>query len=429
MKTVVGMVLAGGIAPLAIYWLLLGGATTVTPSEAKQRLRQSGDAAVLVDVRSADAFAAGHIDGAANWPLEAILAVERAEQAPVEYRARTLLLVCDVGLASRRAVGHLAALGFDGAINVRGGIQEWIRSAAGPTGGDFDRWRTGPDRVGPFPFRQSPPWQQAVAVLSFFFIKPIYTLLSLAVVVVLWRSQTPDLAAVRWGMIAFFLGENACAVNYFFFQETSYLAEYLHSFGMLVCFGFLAYAVLDGIDRRILTLSDPQRRCAASGLCRACVKYDDVPCGLKRTFCLIIPALIVLAMMLPAADWQDNSYNTLIFGAPYNYAHLRIYQLFENWYCAGAAVVLLGASLLILAGKGQASIAPAKIAFAAAIGPLGFGMMRMILGGAYNQNRVWYLCWEETTEFLMLLAICCLLWIFRRGLIPSTSRAAALESP
>jgi len=210
-------------------------------------------------------------------------------------------------------------------------------------------------------------------------------------------------------------------LNYFLFKETSYLSEYLHSYGMLLCFGFMAYAVLEGVDARILKLSDPQQRCAASGLCGSCIKYADVPCGLKRMFYLLIPALILLALMLPAADWQNNSYNTIIFGKYYNYAHLWIYQLYENWFCAAATVLMLGISLLILCVKKENAIFWAKIAFAAGIGPLGFGMLRMIIGGAYDRNRVWYLFWEETTELLLITSICLILWIFRRGLFPRST--------
>jgi hypothetical protein len=44
-------------------------------------------------------------------------------------------------------------------------------------------------------------------------------------------------------------------------------------------------------------------------------------------------------------------------------------------------------------------------------------MLRMVLGGAYDDNRVWYLFWEETTELLLLLGICFVLWTFRQGLL------------
>lgn len=445
---VAGIVAAGGTAPLVLYWWLFGRTATLTPQNAKILLRRAPEAAVLVDVRPPEAFLAGHIDGAVNWPLDAILAATHRDELPAQLHDKTLLLVCDVGMASRRAARHLAGLGIEQARNVRGGIQEWIRSsakelgaqqcvwrgtgpwspgAAPPGGGAFDRWRVAPDRVEEFPFRQSPLVEQALAVLAFFVIKPVYTLLSLAVVIVLWRTRDPDLAALRWGMLFFFLGENACAANYFIFRETSYLFEYLHSYGMLLCFGFTAYALLDGFDRRVLMLSDRERRCAALNLCRGCVKYTGVPCGLKQTFYLIIPVLALVALMLPLADWQDNSYNTLIFGQLYNYAHLRVYQQFENWYCAAAAIVMLAASAAILAVKRENPIAPAKIAFTAGIGPLGFGMLRMILAGAYDRNRVWYLFWEETTELLFLLGICFVLWTFRNGLFPKL--AARHEPP
>ncbi len=254
-------------------------------------------------------------------------------------------------------------------------------------------------------------------MLSYFFLKPIYMLLSLVIVAVLWKSRSADLVALRWGMIAFFLGESACAVNYFGYKETSYLWEYLHGAGMLVSFGFIAYAVLEAIDARILGLSDPKRRCAATRLCGACIKQTNVPCGLQRSFYLLIPALMVIAMMIPTADWHDNTYNTIIFRQPYNYGHLHVEQLFENWYCPAAALLMFAVSLAILLLKRDA-IESAKIAFAAGIGPLGFGMLRMILGAAYDQNRVWFLFWEEATELLMVFGVCCLLWIFRRGLFP-----------
>lgn len=432
------IVVAGGVTPVLLYWLLFGRIATVTPQEAKAMLRAPEDAAALVDVRSPQEFAAGHIDGAVNWPLHSVKAAEGADDVPPELRAKRLLLVCDVGMASRLAAWRLTRAGLADALNVRGGIQEWIRSAAEelgpqcllrgmtgpeilhadpPPGGPFDRWRTA-EGVGEFPFHRSPPHEQALAVLAFFVIKPVYTLLSLAVAVVLWPRREPDLVALRWAMIWFFLGENACALNYLGFGETSYVLEYLHSYGMLLCFAFTAYAVVEAIDGRMLLLSAPRKRCAALALCAACAKTANVPCGLRRTFMLLLPVLIVLAMMLPASDWHDASYNTMIFGRPYNYAHLRVYQQLENWYCAAAAGIMFGASLAALCAGGARGLAAAKVFFAAGVGPLGFGALRAFLGGAYDRNRVWYLFWEETTELLFIAAVAAVLWVFRRGLFP-----------
>jgi rhodanese-related sulfurtransferase len=414
---VAALVLVGTGIPLVSYWLFFGRIPTVLPDDAKDMLRGAAAVTALVDVRTPEQFSAGHIEGSINWPLEEIRRTTSVAEVPAKLRGKTPLTLCDVGMASRLATWHLRQIGCEKAMNVRGGIQEWMRSAPQTEGRGWDRWRT-PSRLGSFPFRHAPPAEQGVAVLSYFFIKPIYMLLSLVVVAVLWKSTAADLVALRWGMISFFLGEAACAVNYFGYKETSYLWEYLHGAGMFASFGFIAYAVLEAIDARILGLSDPDRRCAATRLCGACIKQVDVPCGLQRSFYLLIPALMMIAMMVPIADWHDTSYNTLIFGQPYNYGHLRVFQQVENWYCPAAALVTLAASLVILLWKRREPIAAAKIAFAAGVGLLGFGMLRMILGAAYDQNRVWFLFWEEATEFLLIFAICCLLWIFRRGLFP-----------
>ena len=436
--SVTAIVLVGSLIPVICYWLLFGRIPTVTPQEAKQRLRVQDDAVVLVDVRSREHFAAGHIDGSVNWPVAAILETQSPRDLPALLRDKTLLLVCDVGMASRQAAWHLGESQIAPAMNVRGGIQEWIRSAANeqprrlptddgqilrwlrdgaePQGGAFDRWRVGQDQVVELPFRRSPVLEQAAAVIAYFFFKPIYMVLSVVIALVIWKNRSPDVVALRWGMVFFFLGEAACAVNYFGYRETSYLWEYWHGLGMLISFGFVTYALLEGIDRRILMLSAPDHRCASLALCGGCIKYGEPACGLKRVFFVLTPAFLVLALMLPTADWQDNSYNTLVFGSVYNYAHLRVHQQFENWYCAAAAVVMFTASCMILAAKRENPIAAAKIAFAAGTGPLMFGMFRMILGGAYDQNRMWYLFWEETTELLFIFGVCLVLWIFRRSL-------------
>ena len=85
-----------------------------------------------------------------------------------------------------------------------------------------------------------------MSVTAFFVVKPIYTLLSLMVIVVLWNSASSDLVALKWGMLFFFVGENICAINVLVFKETSYLLEYGHSIGMVICLGFVTYAMLEG---------------------------------------------------------------------------------------------------------------------------------------------------------------------------------------
>lgn len=412
------LVAAGGLLPALVYWLLLGRQPTVTPWQAKGMLGRDATSVVLVDIREPEAFQQAHIDGAVNWPLADLEQAKHVGDLPAAFRGKTLLLVSEVGLASVGAARQLRRAGLHQVYRVRGGIQEWIRSAAGPSGEVYDRWRIDESRVEEFPFRQPTFLHQIAAVAAFFWIKPIYTMLALGAIVFLWNCRAADLVALRWGMISFFLGENACAINVLALGDHSYVLEYLHSFGMAVCLGFTAFAALEGIDRRVLGLSDPSRRCAALALCQRCIKVEEVPCGLRRMFLMIIPLCIALALMLPLADWRNEAYNTLIFGQLFSYGHLRAYQLYENWVCPAAATLLFTASLGVLVLGGDRAVRWAKLFFAAGIGPLGFGLLRMTISRVYGDNQVWYSFWEETTELMFLIGIVCTLWIFHAHLNP-----------
>ena len=174
-------------------------------------------------------------------------------------------------------------------------------------------------------------------------------------------------------MLFFFVGENACALNVLVWKETSYLLEYAHSAGMAICLGFVAYALLEGLDRRVVGLSAPNQHCAAMNLCGKCIKHADVPCGLRRIFTMLILLCIVVACMLPTADWHDTAYNTTVFGQFYPYGHLRVFQMFENWACAAAAVLFLATALVLVQFPGIEALHRAQIMFAAGVGPLGFG--------------------------------------------------------
>ena len=419
---VVGIVLAGGLLPLVLYWVFCGSVPAVTPMKARSLLQSPNSKAMLIDVRPLQNFNEKHIDGAQSWPLEEILATESPNEVPDQSKTKILLLICDGRMSSNLASKHLVDIGAGNVANVRGGIQEWIGSIGKPEGGVFERFISASGETWPLPFRHSPKYQQLLAVISGFGIKPVYTVLSLVMVIILWRSRSVDLVALRWSMISFFIGENFCATNYIFFGDESYLLEYLHSFGMLLSFSFATYAILEGTDRRILMLSDPDQRCAALRLCGKCIKYEHVPCGLKQTFFLIIPALGFVALMPLCGRRYDTSYNTMIFDTFYHYTHRLIYQSFEMRYCPTAAVVLLCASLMILVFKKTNPLPLAKVFFAAGVGPLGFGMFRSLLTAMYSQDLMWFVFWEEFTEFLFVVGTLLLLWIFRHRLFEEPAR-------
>ena len=268
--------------------------------------------------------------------------------------------------------------------------------------------------------------EQALAVGAGFVVKPIYMLLSFIWIVWLWRRSEPDLTALRRGLIAFWLGENACTVNYLCFGGRSDLWEYLHNFGMAVGFSFSAWAVLDGVDRRVLKLSAPKERCAALNLCGRCIKYSAVPCKLQRVFKMLIPATLVAAMIPFTAGVKMVSYDSVVMGAAEHYALMVSSQWFENYYCPGIAIVLLTASWFVMLFKKDDPVPLAKVFFAASLGPLGFGFMRLFLSGVFADNLLWYVAWEEFTEWLFVVAVGYVLWVFRHTLFHGNGDQAAL---
>jgi rhodanese-related sulfurtransferase len=78
--------------------------------------------ALVVDVREANEFAAGHVLGAKNLPL-ARLDASGAELA--KRKERPLIVYCDGGERSARALAALKKQGFTRVANLSGGIAAW----------------------------------------------------------------------------------------------------------------------------------------------------------------------------------------------------------------------------------------------------------------------------------------------------------------
>ncbi len=278
-------------------------------------------------------------------------------------------------------------------------------------------------------FRSTGVFEQWLVVVTAFGIKPAYMLLSLIGLIWLWRQHSPDLAALRWGLIAFWIGENACSVNYMLVNGNSDFWEYLHNFGMAVCFSFVTYALLEGMDLRLLKLSAPKERCAALSLCRTCIKYTDVPCGLVRVFKMLIPATLVAAIVLPCAGVKTAGYDTKILGTTVHYSEAMADQLFEIRYCPALAILLLIASWLVLLLKKKEPVSSSKVLFAAAIGPIGFGFLRLFLFAVFRDDLIQFVVWEEVTELVFVFAVLFMLLVFRQSLGAPASASARLEQP
>ena len=91
----------------------------VSPQDAVRLMNQG---ALVLDLRPAEAFAAGHVSGARQMSGEQIL---KAGDTLKKQKEKVVIVCDDTGSLGASAVRQLAAQGFTRAFNLRGGIAAW----------------------------------------------------------------------------------------------------------------------------------------------------------------------------------------------------------------------------------------------------------------------------------------------------------------
>ncbi|WP_439517695.1 rhodanese-like domain-containing protein [Hydrogenophaga sp.] len=97
-----------------------GRAGTLSTVQAVQRMNR--DKAVVIDVSEAKEFAAGHVIGAKNVPLDEL---EAKLPTVVKNKATPLIMVCATGARANRAVAIARKLGYADAQSLTGGMGAW----------------------------------------------------------------------------------------------------------------------------------------------------------------------------------------------------------------------------------------------------------------------------------------------------------------
>ena len=405
-----------GLLPVLSFELYVDRMPHMSAAKAKQIQADKNSHALLVDVREPFEYEQRHLEGAVNWPDTDIQMLGSKDGVPEELRGKRILLLCDTGLISPNSVRHLRRLGVTNALFVRGGIEEWTSTFAQPCPLQFCRLKTAGGKLEDLPFRTSTPFEQWALVIISFGVKPLYIMISLALLAVGWRLKSSDLLAVRWALLAFFIGETICAVNYLLFTNASYLLEYLHNYGMVLSFGFITFALLEGLDLRVLKYSDPEKKCAGLDLCRTCIKYTEAPCGFQRMFLFLAPACAIFSLIPLTTTLGEDSYNSMIWGQTYNFMESVTFQIYELYVCPGLAALFFAACGLVLWLRKENPVPAAKILFAMGTGFLAFGLFRMTLFFSFRDNLLWFDNWEEITELIYMCAIAATLWIFRKNI-------------
>jgi len=109
--------------PLALAALMMTAAAaagTVTPAQVAQQIRDPKTAPFLLDVRTAEEFAEGHVPGATNIPvgeLEAHLA-----EVPKD---RPVVVYCRVGGRAALASSRLRERGYTNVSEMQGSMTAW----------------------------------------------------------------------------------------------------------------------------------------------------------------------------------------------------------------------------------------------------------------------------------------------------------------
>ena len=76
----------------------------------------------VIDLRSAEAFARGHIVNARNIPMDEF---DAGQDKMGKFKGRPVLAVCDSGVSSNKVVNALRKSGFESAYGLKGGMNAW----------------------------------------------------------------------------------------------------------------------------------------------------------------------------------------------------------------------------------------------------------------------------------------------------------------
>ncbi len=115
------------IIVFSIFWMLCAlapaaaqpEAPSIAPSELEAR-RAAGNAPVVIDVRTAEEYAAGHIPGAVHIPFD-----EVAERIAEVDAPEGVALYCMVGPRARKGEAALLAAGHPKVLHLEGGLAAW----------------------------------------------------------------------------------------------------------------------------------------------------------------------------------------------------------------------------------------------------------------------------------------------------------------
>jgi rhodanese-related sulfurtransferase len=117
-------VLALGLLAAPLFLACSEQGAEVSQVELLRRL-DSGERLLVLDVRSPEEFAQGHVPGAVNISHSEI-AQRMDELAP--FRETDVILYCERGVRAAKAEAALRAAGFESVLHLNGDMSSWRRN-------------------------------------------------------------------------------------------------------------------------------------------------------------------------------------------------------------------------------------------------------------------------------------------------------------
>ena len=128
---------------LVVFTELRRKASGLINVEATDAVKLINNDALVIDIRSADAFAGGHIVNAKNIPSDELDGrLAQLEQ----HKNDPIIAVCDNGITSTRAVNTLRGAGFESTYGLKGGMSNWNQAGLPVVTGKKTRSKSGKKR-------------------------------------------------------------------------------------------------------------------------------------------------------------------------------------------------------------------------------------------------------------------------------------------
>jgi rhodanese-related sulfurtransferase len=110
---------------VVIFTELRRKASGMVNIDAAEAVKLINNDAVVVDLRSSDAHARGHIVNARSVPSDEL---DAKLSTLTKYKSKPVIAVCESGISSTRAVNTLRQQGFESVYGLKGGMSGWSQA-------------------------------------------------------------------------------------------------------------------------------------------------------------------------------------------------------------------------------------------------------------------------------------------------------------